>query len=489
VKLSGARPSPKGSIDERVGPSFIDRFGRILDKTVWVCLLALIVVALIPYGTVDAWWEAAFECGVFLLTALWIVEALLRGSWEIKPLSIILPLVGLTAFAFVQTIQLPSWFAIGGRQHGSPFTLSIDPYQTFLTATKLLALTLFFGLLLLHATTPKRLRWLVRVIIGLGLASAVFGILRQLLQTSDSTSGFVLPFLYYGVGYGHFISSNVFAFLMEMAFGMLAGLVLGAGVRRDRILIYVSIIVPVWAALVLSNSRGGILGLTCQSIFLLFLSLTWYSVRRHFRENGMKAGWLKFVGSSPLVRALSIILIVGALVAGVLWMGGESLSLKLAQQAHSPGDAGFNEISRREIWHSTWELIKHNPWSGVGFGAYFLAISEYQKGAGKLKIGYAHNDYLDLTASGGVVAVVLAVWFIALIIRRARASLRSNDAYRRAACLGAIAGLLSVGVHSLVDFGLQVTGIAIVFGALIVVSVADSRVETIKRTVPLSQRS
>lgn len=467
----------------------MDRSARILDKTIWFCLLAIIVIALIPYGTVDPWWEAAFECGVFLLTALWIVEVLLRGSWEVKSLSVILPLVGLTAFAFLQTIQLPGWLATGGGQNGSPFTLSIDPYQTFLTATKLLALTLFVGLLLLHASTPRRLRWLVHVIIGLGLASAVFAILRQLLQTRDSTTGFVLPFLYYGVGYGQFISSNLFAFLMEMAFGILAGLVLGAGVRRDRILIYVSIIVPVWAALVLSNSRGGILGLTCQSIFLLFVSVTWYSLRRQARENGSRAYWLKFLGTSPVVRAILIILIVGTLVAGVFWMGGDNLSLKLAQGDTLSSEARINETRRRGIWESSWELIKHNKWSGVGFGTYFLAIPEYQKGAGKIKVEQAHNDYLDLAANGGLVSVILAGVFIALIIRRARFSFRSRDAFRRASCLGAVAGLLSVGVHSLADFGLQVTGMAIVFGALIVITVADSRVETIKRTEPLSQRS
>src|SRR6266566_5169577 len=91
------------------------------------------------------------------------------------------------------------------------------------------------------------------------LASALFGILRQLLQSPDSPSGFILPFLFFGMGYGEFLSPNVFAYLMEMAFGLLAGLMLGVGVRRDRILIYLAVALVVWTALVLSNTRGGIL--------------------------------------------------------------------------------------------------------------------------------------------------------------------------------------------------------------------------------------
>src|SRR5207302_1278068 len=142
---------------------------------------------------------------------------------------------------------------------------------------KALALTLFLGLLLLHTSTPRRFRWLVRVVIGLGLASALFGILRQVLQSPDSPAGFVLPFLFYGTGYGQFIYHNVFSYLMEMTIGLLAGLVLGGALRRDRIPFYLAIAAVVWTALVLSNSRGGIFSLTCQSVFVLFMSLTWYS--------------------------------------------------------------------------------------------------------------------------------------------------------------------------------------------------------------------
>ena len=95
-----------------------------------------------------------------------------------------------------------------------------------------------------------------------------------------------------------------------------------------------------------------------------------------------------------------------------------------------------------------------------------------------IKIEQAHNDYLDLAANGGVVAIGLAAWFVVAIVLRARSSLRSGDPYRRAASLGAVAGMLSIAVHSLVDFGLQVTGIAVVFVVLMVISVADHRVES-----------
>src|SRR6266480_511176 len=180
-------------------------FTKLTSRIVFFCLLALIVVTAIPYGTVEPWWEAVFECAVFSLVALWIVEVLLRGSWQLKNLAMLLPLLIIVAYAFAQTFEWPApWLVFGRGRLTAQHMLTIDRYQTYLTARKALALTLFLGLLMLHTSTPKRLPWLVRVVIGLGLASALFGIIRQLLQSPDSTVGFVLPYLFYGSGYGQF---------------------------------------------------------------------------------------------------------------------------------------------------------------------------------------------------------------------------------------------------------------------------------------------
>jgi O-antigen ligase len=466
-----------GVAHPKVGSSILDRSAKVLGKVIFSCLLALIVLTVIPYGTVDAWWEAVFECSVFALTAIWIFAVLLRGSWQVSRLFILLPLILITTFAFAQAVEW-SWLPIGVGRLTAQHRLSIDRYQTYLTARKTLALTLFLGLLLLHTSTPRQFRWLVRVVIGIGLASALFGILRQLLQSPDATTGFLLPFLFPGVGYGEFISQNVFAYLMEMTFALLAGLVLGGGVSRRFVLVYSAGGAVIWAALILANSRGGVLSLTVLSIFLLFVSLNWYSARRLSREGEGGHKWLAFIQASLLVRILVIALIVGTLVAGILWMGGERLGLKISERASTSNQANFDGTGRKEIWHSTWELIKKNPWTGVGFGAFFLAIPEYQIGSGRIKVEQAHNDYLDLAVNGGVVAVGLAGWFLVMMIWRARSSLRSRDAYRRAACLGSAAGILGVAVHSLVDFGLQVTGIAVIALALVVISVAGRTVES-----------
>ncbi|HYX30107.1 MAG TPA: O-antigen ligase family protein [Pyrinomonadaceae bacterium] len=456
--------------------SFAERSARVLHAVVFVCLLALMIVAILPYGTVDAWWEAVFECGVFAVTAIWVLEVLLAAKWNLRELSPLIPLILITAYAFAQTVAIQSsWPFIGNAAMNSGHMLSIDRFQTLLTARKMLALMLFLGLLLLHVSSPKRLRWLVRTVIGIGFGSALFAILRQFLQAPDAQMGFVLPFLFYGVGFGQFISPNAFAYLMEMVLGLQIGLLLGGGRQRSRIPIDLGLAAVVWTALISSNSRGGIFALIIQMLFLLFVSLSWYTSRHAADKYENGPNWLNSLGKSRAIRMIIVAILGTTLIAGVFWMGGERFATRVSELDTSV--ESLDATSRQSIWRSSWELVRHNPISGVGFGTYFLAIPQYEHTAGRLKLEEAHNDYLDLAANGGVVAVGLAAWFVALVISRARRSLRSSDAYRRAAALGAVAGMLSIAAHSLVDFGLQITGIAVVFIALVTVAIAGNSVE------------
>jgi O-antigen ligase len=225
------------------------------------------------------------------------------------------------------------------------------------------------------------------------------------------------------------------------------------------------------------------MGFLAQAILLTSVSLSWY-----FRRDEAEAGSddRGVLAPSLLLRGLVTLAIVATLIVGAFWMGGQSLALKFEGNAIASDVDG---VTRREIWHSTWSVFKDHLVTGVGFGAYFLAITDRQIGSGKVRIEQAHNDYLDLAANGGIIAVLLAAWFVLMVIWRAKSSLRSRDFYRRAVALGALAGILSVGVHSIVDFGLQVTGLALVFGALIVIAIADvePKARYRKRAVPADQ--
>ncbi|HEV2834613.1 MAG TPA: hypothetical protein VGW58_04800, partial [Pyrinomonadaceae bacterium] len=84
-------------------------------------------------------------------------------------------------------------------------------------------LTAFLALLYRYAATETRVRILVYVVIGIAIVSAVFGILRQ---TTQHEIGFLLPLLKPNEGFAQFINKNHFAYLIEMAFGLVLALLI-----------------------------------------------------------------------------------------------------------------------------------------------------------------------------------------------------------------------------------------------------------------------
>ena len=455
-----------------------ERGQRLLEPAIFWSLLALIPLTAIPYGTFQTWWVAVFECSVFALTALWVVHGLLSGAWNVKGLTLLIPAIALLLLAFAQTLPLyGATVAPAGIQGEVWNAISADPYATRLFAFELLALTLAAALLLRFTSSPQRLRSLIHVVIGAGVASALFGIMRQTIQ-GDAQS-FVLALLAPNQGYGQFVNPNHFAYLMEMTFGLILGLMVGGGVRRDRLLIYLAAATPVWLALVLSNSRGGIFSMICQAIFLALVFCFAHRRRKtsdDYGANGLSA----YLARSFVVRAALTVCLVMAIFVGVVWLGGDPLAQRVESVEKEFGiqsETVRSNTTRWDTWGAGWQLIKHNPVLGVGFGGFPVAFPQYHDGSGELRTLRAMNDYVDLVAGGGLIGLALAVWFIIMLIKRSRERLRSRDRFRRAATLGALTGILGVACHSFVDYGLQMTAIALVFVFLVTIATADVRVE------------
>jgi O-antigen ligase len=173
------------------------------------------------------------------------------------------------------------------------------------------------------------------------------------------------------------------------------------------------------------------------------------------------------------------------MVVGVIWIGGDPLTKRLEtiQGEVSNEDVDTGEGGRRmQIWRASWKIARDHPLTGIGFGAYWVAITQYYDVPGQKRPYQAHNDYLELLISGGVIGVALGLWFILAFLKKARETVQSKDGFRRAACLGALTGLFGIAVHSIVDFGLHITINALFCVALIVIATIDERVDEQRRT-------
>ncbi len=447
--------------------SQIDRGGRVLrflDRVIFFGLITIIALTAIPYGTSESWSKALFESAVFFLAVLWIVHGLIDGSWRISNARLIAPMIGLLVLAAVQSL---AWWQLDTAGEKVWFALSSDAFETRIFAFRIAALILVLVLFLRFTSNAKRLGILVHAIIVVASASALFGIARQVMQHGPVGPGFGLARLVFGSGYAQFTNRNHFAFLMEMALGLIIGVGLLQRARRERLLLYLSMAMFLCAAVVLSRSRGGLLAIAVQ---IVFAGLLFVNFKTSATESGAAGRrWTRWARSivATIVIAATLLVII---VTGVAWLGGDQLStgVKTATQEMSGVDPSDEHqgARRRDIWRATWSMFKAHPIAGAGLGAFWAEVPVFHQASGALTPQQAHNDYLELLASGGILGAALFSWFAVALIREARRSVRTSQGFQRAVSLGAIIGLVGVAVHSIVDFGLHITINAVVFVVL-----------------------
>lgn len=458
-----------GSVTD-VSHSVKPRAARLLGTIVFILLLVLITLTAIPYGTAEAWWKALFVCAVFALTVIWLIEGYLSGSWISDGWSLVFPVAALGVFSFFQTLSFRN---SGAPPAGIAFppwkAISLDPYQTRFFVAQLLALMLVGIFLMRYVSAERRLRTLINLVIVVAVTSAVFGILRQ---TAQHQLGFALPLLPVESGYGQFINKNHFAFLMEMGFGLTLGMIFGGVNKREQSLIYFAALLPIWTSLVLCGSRGGLIAMVAQVVAaaLLFGMV----VRRQHAIESESAIW-RVIQSKP-VRVVLLLVLIGGVVFGTVWLGGDPLASKIEATRHELNldtDASRQGASRREIWQVSLRMFAAHPMLGIGMGAYWVVVPQFHDASGTTTPQEAHNDYLELLASGGVVGMAIGLWFAVVVFFRTRQNLRSTNLFRRAVCVGATIGIIGVAVHSLVDFGLHMLVNALVFTTLIVIATSN----------------
>lgn len=466
--MSSSVRSNRGDSVARVEAPVEGRAGllaRGLSVTIFAGLVAIVPLSSVPYGSVEPLWTALFEVLVFILAALWALEGALSGGWVSRAHTLALPGLALVAYALLQSLDL------GGG------AVSYDPYETRLVALLLFTYATYLALLLRYAETERRLHALLYAVVAAGLASALFGIARQTAQRGEA--GFLLESLRPNTGYAQFINKNHFAYLAEMALGVLLGLVAGRGVARAKALVPLALALPLWAALVLSNSRGGILAMLCQVIFLgatfgvtKARAVNGTDLTRRFETNPSA---LDRVAGSKAARAVLVLALLLTIIVGMVWLGGDTVADRVASVGEevTAGTTDATHSGRRDIWAATWRMFAAHPLLGVGFGGYWVAVSGQHEGSGGLVPQQAHNDYLEILASGGVFGGAAVFAFLLLLVRQSAPRLREGSPFARAACLGALTGLCGVAVHSLVEFGLHVPSNA--FAALALAAAAAAR--------------
>src|SRR5947209_8403960 len=439
-----------------------------LPRTVWsrfiILMLCLAVVTTtLAFGTVHSWALAVFALSAGVVLALWMLDAWRTRVLRVSKNFLQLPLVGLFAVGLVQLLPLGGAQDLGSAAPARP--LSFDPYATRFVLVELAGLVVYFAAALAFVDSPKRLRLVARLVVVFGFLLGVYGLMQHFL---NPTTIFWIRQPPQALPFGPYINRHHFAGYMELTLAMPLGLMFAGAVERDRVLLYAFASAMMAIALVMTNSRGGILSMVCEILFLAALAAT--ARRRGRREEVEEAGGR--ARSAALTVGLGFAMIVAVFV-GVLYFGGEDALSRLVGSVNADDPT----TGRAHFWQGAVGIVRDHPLVGTGLGAFGAVYPRYDTANGTYRLEQAHNDYLQTLTDAGAVGGLLGLVFLAALFLQGVRRMQSHDRFRRGVALGALAGCSGALVHSFFDFTLHTTANALMFLLLAALATADGRVE------------
>jgi O-antigen ligase len=262
---------------------------------------------------------------------------------------------------------------------------------------------------------------------------------------------------------GPFINRNNFATYLGLSLLCASGLYLTGlfkvlyshRVGRDRTLHLLqeafvkgaplfSCILILMTALFLTGSRAGVTAsLVALIVLMVFLGMLTRT-----------AGWGR--------KLLIVSLLTAAL--GVFFLSGEGWLDRLM-------GTDLEKEGRLLVYEQTMDAISRSPWTGYGIGSYEQTFFLFADERTVTSIR-AHNDWLEMTFELGIPMAL--VWFCVLISLGLRCLAGFFRRHRDFAYpLAGFCACLLVGLHSLVDFSLQIPAVAVTFATILGVGLAQ----------------
>ena len=448
--------------------------------------VAVLIVALawgaFAFGAVYPWAYHALLACIIASAALGLSVA--REGRRVMPgRGVQLGLAGVGVAVLAQLVPVPvRWLqAISPagdaslRQLSLPYAAGLEPLHPLSIAPDAtgLGLTLFAALVILlfalvNIFSTRGVSATANAIVVIGVLLAVFAIVQKPLY-NGYIYGFWQPLAAGAVPFGPFVNKNHFAGWMLMALPIGVASLLAAIAERRRVRHTTLREHLVW----LGSERGSRALATGLAVIVMGLSLVMTMSRSGisaFVASIIMSGWVFGRGCSTRAQKRVLIGFLAILIVFALgWVGTDALATRFAGlDAH--------EVSlRTAAWTDGIRIMRAFPWTGTGLNTYGAATLLYQRTDPTYHFVEAHNDYLQLTAEGGLLLAIPVA--IALIVFVREVSRRADDVTSHASWWirrGAILGLVSIALQETVDFSLQMPGNAVLFTVLAAIAIHRS---------------
>jgi len=449
----------------------LDEVGRTLaSRFIFLLICVAIVLSTLAYGTVHYWSLAVFQASAALILVLWVIDAWSSKTLRLSRNALQWPLVGMILIGLLQLLPLGKELSDGLISQPAVKSLSLDPFSTRLVLIQVTALLIYFGAVLAFTDGPIRLRLLVRTIIIFGFLLAILGLIQSF---TSPTKLLWLRELKESTPFGPFINRHHFAGYMELTLALPLGLLFSGAIERDKRFIYIFAALMMGVALIMTNSRGGILSLIAEIVFLVAMT----GFRRKSRSSQQNETSGASIRAAVVRSALGLALLL-SIFAGVVMLGGEPVLNRLMGTVSSADPT----TGRAHFWRVTLDVIRDHPLTGTGLGSYGVAYPMYDTRGGGLRVEQAHNDYLQTLSDAGIAGALLGLFFIVTLFRLGLTRSSSQDTFRRGVAIGALSGCFAVLVHSFFDFTLHTTSNALLFLTVAGLATINGRVERVTET-------
>lgn len=457
---------------------------RCLDPLIRYGLVALLIWPPFAFGAVPPWAYAMMELHIFFLLIAWMLHLLGRHRSRATmclpsrflTVRCMLPLMCFVALLILQLVPLPaavlqrlspstddlyrvfrpSWPNASG-------TLSLHPYATAVELIKFLAYVGLFCFTVGTLRTPHRMRYVSLAIVGSASLLALIGIVQHL---AGMTAIYGLRDASYTNFFGPFLNRNHFAAYQSMAILLGLGLFLAPSrlasppsspaislawlsspSTGQRLLLLFALAVMM-GSLVLSASRGGVLGCLGGLVLLILLQ------HRHQRGNRAR-----------LMTALA------TLAAMSVWLGLTPLLDRFFHSTHGVPTVMWGD--RFSVYKATWEMAKAFPLFGIGLEAFPVLFPRYQPADTTLRYLQAHNDVLQLLAETGWIGFVsLMGSLLGLLTEIVKRWRQSQSPFAHAIVPAGLAAVCAILLQSGVDFSLRIPANALLLTVILALTFA-----------------
>jgi len=448
--------------------------------------LALIFWLPLPLGSSRAWAWSMMEIWVFLI-AISVLVLAYRNKLSIpesvsaaKP--VLLLLMAFLVWTGIQIIPIPVNFLQIISPHSGDIasasgtsgyaSIAIDSDLAAKSLLKGLSFTTLMMLMLILIDSHKKIRWLAYTVLVAGLFQAAYG--SWMILSGIEYTFFIEKEAYRGSATGTFINRNHLAGYLEMALAVGIGLLISnlSNERsrdwRDRLrrlsetllspkaLIRVTLIV-ICIGLILTKSRMGNAAFFGSLVIsgVLFLVIARHATR------------------STTIFLISLVVLDILLVGS--WVGVDKVVQRMEETS-----ATYEH--RDEVARDTITMIKEQPLTGIGSGNFFSVFPNYQQLDIWDNYYHAHNDYLEFLSESGLIGTMfLAAAVFYSLLMAYQAMRRRRSALMQGMAFASFMGIVSILIHSSVDFNLQVPANAAMFVLLMGLAIIAASTDRMQR--------